>query len=184
VKLCCHSSAPCLNLKRDLIRVLHAHSSPTIRGLKMELSLRICLITAALSIDRSGAWVHVSTEYPLAWLPRPKILQTRSAQLAIRSDNCRVLPLPIQCKQKRPRYPNIIQSQAISETTHDDYSSRFGGLTPLYGGNALNIMKEMHVCVIGVGGVGSWAVEALARSGVGSITLIDMDEVCISNTNR
>ena len=45
-------------------------------------------------------------------------------------------------------------------------------------------MKEMHVCVIGVGGVGSWAVEALARSGVGSITLIDMDEVCISNTNR
>jgi tRNA A37 threonylcarbamoyladenosine dehydratase len=90
----------------------------------------------------------------------------------------------MQWKPTRLRKPNILEFRAISETTHDDYSSRFGGLTPLYGGNALNIMKEMHVCVIGVGGVGSWAVEALARSGVGSITLIDMDEVCISNTNR
>ncbi len=89
-----------------------------------------------------------------------------------------------QCKQKRQRHPNVLNIQAISETPHEDYSSRFGGLTPLYGGNALDVLKEMHVCVIGVGGVGSWAVEALARSGVGSITMIDMDEVCISNTNR
>jgi tRNA threonylcarbamoyladenosine dehydratase len=89
----------------------------------------------------------------------------------------------LQLKQKCRRNPNILEIRATTER-YDDYSSRFGGLTPLYGGNALNIMKEMHVCVIGVGGVGSWAVEALARSGVGSITLIDMDEVCISNTNR
>lgn len=45
-------------------------------------------------------------------------------------------------------------------------------------------LQACHVCVIGIGGVGSWAVEALARSGVGRLTLIDADEVCVSNTNR
>ncbi|WP_204267454.1 ThiF family adenylyltransferase, partial [Enterobacter roggenkampii] len=41
-----------------------------------------------------------------------------------------------------------------------------------------------HVCVVGIGGVGSWAAEALARTGIGAITLIDMDDVCVTNTNR
>ena len=45
-------------------------------------------------------------------------------------------------------------------------------------------LRAASVCVIGLGGVGSWAVEALARSGVGALTLMDLDEVCISNTNR
>src|SRR5277367_4369978 len=61
---------------------------------------------------------------------------------------------------------------------------RFGGLARLYGRDALEKLGRAHVCVIGVGGVGSWIVEALARSGIGRLTLIDMDDVCITNTNR
>jgi tRNA A37 threonylcarbamoyladenosine dehydratase len=61
---------------------------------------------------------------------------------------------------------------------------RFGGLARLYGRDALEELARAHVCVIGIGGVGSWIVEALARSGVGRLTLIDMDDVCITNTNR
>ena len=61
---------------------------------------------------------------------------------------------------------------------------RFGGIARLYGQAALDIFKQSHVCVIGVGGVGSWVVEALARSGIGKITMIDPDEVSESNINR
>ncbi len=61
---------------------------------------------------------------------------------------------------------------------------RFGGLGRLYGRESLSRLARAHVAVIGVGGVGSWTVEALARSGVGRLTLIDMDDVCITNTNR
>lgn len=61
---------------------------------------------------------------------------------------------------------------------------RFGGTRRLYGNKAFDAFQTAHVCVIGIGGVGSWAVEALARSGIGYITLIDMDDVCITNTNR
>ena len=54
----------------------------------------------------------------------------------------------------------------------------------LYGQAALEQYAHAHVCVVGIGGVGSWAAEALARSGVGAITLIDLDDVCITNSNR
>ena len=66
----------------------------------------------------------------------------------------------------------------------DDYETRFGGLGRLYGQAALGRLRAAHVAVVGVGGVGSWAVEALARSGVGRLTLIDLDEVCVTNVNR
>lgn len=65
-----------------------------------------------------------------------------------------------------------------------DYSQRFGGIARLYGETALSRFQQSHICVIGIGGVGSWAAEALARSGIGQLTLIDMDDVCITNTNR
>lgn len=68
--------------------------------------------------------------------------------------------------------------------TIDDYSVRFGGIKRLYGTAAVRILKSMHVCVVGVGGVGSWAAEALARTGVGGITLIDHDDVSVTNMNR
>jgi tRNA A37 threonylcarbamoyladenosine dehydratase len=61
---------------------------------------------------------------------------------------------------------------------------RFAGIARLYGVAALERLQRAHVVVIGVGGVGSWAAEALARSGVGKLTLIDGDEVCVSNVNR
>lgn len=61
---------------------------------------------------------------------------------------------------------------------------RFAGLDRLYGAGACARLTQAHVCVVGVGGVGSWAVEALARSGVGRLTLIDADHVVASNVNR
>ncbi|QUM78897.1 tRNA cyclic N6-threonylcarbamoyladenosine(37) synthase TcdA [Moritella sp. 5] len=65
-----------------------------------------------------------------------------------------------------------------------EYDNRFGGIARLYGLKALQFFNQAHVCVIGIGGVGSWAAEALARSGIGKITLIDMDDICVTNTNR
>ncbi|KDM90195.1 tRNA cyclic N6-threonylcarbamoyladenosine(37) synthase TcdA [Photobacterium galatheae] len=66
----------------------------------------------------------------------------------------------------------------------DNYNQRFGGTRRLYGHQEVEILRAAHVCVIGIGGVGSWAAEALARSGVGELTLIDMDDVCVTNINR
>lgn len=65
-----------------------------------------------------------------------------------------------------------------------DLQRRFGGLERLYGRGGAARIRGAHVAVIGVGGVGSWAAEALARSGVGSLTLIDLDNVAESNVNR
>lgn len=65
-----------------------------------------------------------------------------------------------------------------------DHSRRFGGIERLYGAGSLARLAVAHVCVIGIGGVGSWAAEALARSGVGRLTLIDLDHVAESNVNR
>ena len=66
----------------------------------------------------------------------------------------------------------------------DDFEDRFGGVGRLFGMDSLERLREAHVCVIGVGGVGSWTVEGLARSGVGALTLIDLDDVCVTNVNR
>lgn len=62
--------------------------------------------------------------------------------------------------------------------------ARFAGIARLYGMDNLRRFSRQHVVVVGVGGVGSWSVEALARSGVGQLTLIDLDDICISNSNR
>ncbi len=61
---------------------------------------------------------------------------------------------------------------------------RFSALARLYGADGLRRLEQGHVCVVGIGGVGSCAVEALARSGIGALTLVDLDEVCVSNVNR
>ena len=65
-----------------------------------------------------------------------------------------------------------------------DYERRFGGIARLYGKAGLERLRAAHVCVVGVGGVGSWTVEGLARSGVGGLTLVDLDDVCVTNVNR
>ncbi|MDE4002018.1 ThiF family adenylyltransferase, partial [Glaesserella parasuis] len=66
----------------------------------------------------------------------------------------------------------------------DNYEQRFGGIGRLYTAEGLAKLHQSHICVIGIGGVGSWAVEALARSGIGKLTLIDMDDICVTNINR
>lgn len=66
----------------------------------------------------------------------------------------------------------------------DEHDRRFGGLDRLYGEGSRLALHRSRIAVVGVGGVGSWAVEALARSGVGNITLIDFDHVAVSNVNR
>lgn len=65
-----------------------------------------------------------------------------------------------------------------------DFERRFGGLRRLYGHVAAQRVFDAHVVVVGIGGVGSWTAEALARSGVGHLTLIDLDHIAESNVNR
>ena len=91
---------------------------------------------------------------------------------------------------------DIIQSELIEEqifvsqvliTSDEDseqYERRFKGTQTLYGNSAVDTFSTAHVYVIGVGGVGSWAAEALARTAVGRITLIDLDVLVASNVNR
>ena len=66
----------------------------------------------------------------------------------------------------------------------EDYLQRFAGLARVFGEKALPPLQRAHFCIVGVGGVGSWAAEACARSGIGNITLIDHDDIHVSNTNR
>ena len=72
----------------------------------------------------------------------------------------------------------------VVETGDADLARRFGGLERLYGVTGAARIRAAHVLVAGIGGVGSWTVEALARSGVGRLTLIDLDHIAESNINR
>ncbi|HEX2530209.1 MAG TPA: tRNA cyclic N6-threonylcarbamoyladenosine(37) synthase TcdA [Burkholderiaceae bacterium] len=78
----------------------------------------------------------------------------------------------------------IISHFAPSSLQDIDFDRRFGGIARLYGEAALSRFRDAHVGVIGVGGVGSWVVEALARSAIGRITMIDLDNLAESNVNR
>lgn len=69
-------------------------------------------------------------------------------------------------------------------TLSQDYLYRFGGIARLYGQEGLAALARAHFVVVGLGGVGTWVAEALARSGVGTLTLIELDEICVTNTNR
>jgi len=68
--------------------------------------------------------------------------------------------------------------------TIDQYNDSFGGLSRLFGHEAMQHLKNAHFCIVGIGGVGSWCAEAAARSGIGHITLIDHDDIELSNINR
>jgi len=65
-----------------------------------------------------------------------------------------------------------------------DQQLRFGGIARLYGNQNFIKLQQAHICVVGIGGVGSWVAEALARNGIGNITLIDLDDICVTNINR
>lgn len=66
----------------------------------------------------------------------------------------------------------------------DDFDSRFGGIARVYGIKGMAKIRQAKILVIGIGGVGSWVAEALARTGVGKMTLVDLDDVCVTNINR
>ena len=65
-----------------------------------------------------------------------------------------------------------------------EYEEKFGALQRVYGEQVCERLRHAHVCVIGIGGVGSWAVESLARTGIGRLTLVDGDTISRSNMNR
>ncbi|MCW8900779.1 MAG: tRNA cyclic N6-threonylcarbamoyladenosine(37) synthase TcdA [Gammaproteobacteria bacterium] len=72
----------------------------------------------------------------------------------------------------------------MTDNIQDNQEDAFAGIARLYGTEAYALIRKMHVCVVGIGGVGSWVVEALARSAVGKITMIDYDTIAESNINR
>src|SRR5450830_69350 len=76
------------------------------------------------------------------------------------------------------------KNMSIENNNNIDFDRRFGGIARLYGAAGLARFRQAHVCVVGVGGVGSWVVEALARSAIGKITMIDLDNLAESNINR
>lgn len=82
--------------------------------------------------------------------------------------------------------PSIVVAPAPATPPEEDFdaSRRFGGIARLYGDDGLARLRDAHVAVIGIGGVGSWVAEALARSAVGRLTLVDLDNVAESNANR
>ncbi len=71
-----------------------------------------------------------------------------------------------------------------NSTEYSLYDSKFSGISRLYGKAGLNNIKNAHVLIAGLGGVGSWATEAIVRSGVGKITIVDPDDICVTNANR
>jgi tRNA A37 threonylcarbamoyladenosine dehydratase len=77
-----------------------------------------------------------------------------------------------------------MDSSAAAVAPSAAYLDRFGGVGRLFGREALPRLRAARVAVVGVGGVGSWTAEGLARSGIGHLTLIDLDDVCVTNTNR
>ncbi|RYY80270.1 MAG: tRNA threonylcarbamoyladenosine dehydratase [Moraxellaceae bacterium] len=79
-------------------------------------------------------------------------------------------------------HTNHLPAEANLE--NDEYERRFAGAARVYGAQPFSQFEQAHVMVIGIGGVGAWAVEALARSGIGTLTLVDMDVLVASNINR
>lgn len=84
----------------------------------------------------------------------------------------------------RDRRPTVNPPGSDRRLMEADYDRRFAGVARLYGVVAAARLARARVCVVGVGGVGSWALEALARSGVGHLAAVDLDMVAESNTNR
>ena len=78
----------------------------------------------------------------------------------------------------------VPKSSDMTDDSNEQYERRFKGTQTLYGESAVDTFAAAHVYVIGVGGVGSWAAEALARTAIGTITLIDLDILVASNVNR
>jgi tRNA A37 threonylcarbamoyladenosine dehydratase len=89
-----------------------------------------------------------------------------------------------RCAAPRPLHRGAYNALMIDPANDTGWQQRFSGIDRLYGTGTVARLAQCRVAVVGMGGVGSWLVEALARSGVGHLTLIDADDICVSNTNR
>ena len=88
----------------------------------------------------------------------------------------------IETRLSRRVFSYIVMVMDANQDTNQN--RRFAGVARLYGQPGLQAFEKAHVLVAGLGGVGSWAVEALARSGIGELTLMDFDHIALSNVNR
>jgi tRNA A37 threonylcarbamoyladenosine dehydratase len=88
------------------------------------------------------------------------------------------------CLRKIVSVQNLDLTASGELPAEPDLDRRFGGMRRLYGEAGYERIRAARVAIVGVGGVGSWAAEALARSGIGGLTLIDLDHVSESNINR
>ena len=88
----------------------------------------------------------------------------------------------IKTRLSRRVFSYIVMAMDTNQDTNQN--RRFAGVARLYGESGLQAFEKAHVLVAGLGGVGSWAVEALARSGIGELTLMDFDHIAVSNVNR
>lgn len=82
------------------------------------------------------------------------------------------------------RAPMLPSGASARPPVTDPFLDRFSGIARLYGTAALERFRRSHVLIVGIGGVGCWIAESLARSGIGRITLVDADDLCVTNTNR
>ena len=127
--------------------------------------------------SRSSLFPSASSPVTCAYLPDS---YSKYNKLVRHNDNINRLPAMARLNGRtNDQYAQLVDNV--------DHCSRFKSTARLYSGSFKDTLLKLHkarVCVIGLGGVGSWVVEALARSGVGHLTLIDMDDVCISNVNR
>jgi tRNA threonylcarbamoyladenosine dehydratase len=98
--------------------------------------------------------------------------------------NAAISPTASASDAVSPSVPDPAADAVSVPTLTPEWTDRFAGIDRLYGRGALARLSVCHVAVVGLGGVGSWVAEALARSGVGRLTLIDADDLCVSNTNR
>ena len=94
------------------------------------------------------------------------------------NENAQTMDKPINMKDKEQA------NHDMSNHARSNHARRFGGVKCLYGETVFEKFCHAHICVVGIGGVGSWAAEALARSAIGEITLIDLDNIAESNVNR
>ena len=159
-------------------------------GIILESSLTSARISVGHSLLRldAGRLVHCHRRGRMLVSRRLSLwLLTLIGQLAYRTALRTASCLHLSKKPSLLRIRDTSRIINIQDAAGDDYSMRFSNVARLYGADmelTLTRLRSARVLVIGLGGVGSWAVEALTRSGIGHLVLLDLDDVCVSNVNR
>lgn len=159
----------------------HSTAASGSRGSRLKRGGIVGSFTGLQSIVRRGVWI-----VEMKWAQSDQMLRFVQKSLS-RVHYCRVI-----VNMNDPSFTHPVESGSSSDKAFNesvpfcdvDSERRFGSLGRAYGSDVLEVLARSHVVVAGIGGVGSWAVEALARSAVGRLTLVDMDHVAESNINR